>query len=441
MDATVDARPTKRFFIDNLTRDLSLEDAILDLVDNSIDALIRANSIDISPSLLAPHAGGGKQPPIKITFTKSKFVIEDRSGGIDLEHARHHVFRFGRPPGSYAGSLGVYGIGLKRAIFKIGRIIEFVSRTSETGFRVFIEVDKWADDDHNWTLPFEEIEPATSPTAAGTTISITEINDDVALRLGDGTLLTRLSRFLANTYSLFLDRHASIALNGQLVAPQHFPLASAELLSPNVKPLSFKGVQLDLVAGLADREDDEWNAERAGWYVLCNGRVVVDADKTELTGWGVSGPQFVSKYRGFLGIAFFYSAEPASLPWNTTKRGLNRDAHAYQVARKEMAALGRPVLNFLNSMYVSEPAERKTSRELVKTLVPADLSQVVKHAKQDFASNVPREVARSTTIRVQFDAARADVTRIKKHLSKPRWSAGAVGHHAFEHFLRTECPE
>ena len=40
-----DARPTKQFFIENLTRDLSLEDAILDLVDNAIDALIRTRHI------------------------------------------------------------------------------------------------------------------------------------------------------------------------------------------------------------------------------------------------------------------------------------------------------------------------------------------------------------------------------------------------------------
>ena len=34
----IDASPTKAFFIDNLTRDLTLEDAILDLIDNSVDA-------------------------------------------------------------------------------------------------------------------------------------------------------------------------------------------------------------------------------------------------------------------------------------------------------------------------------------------------------------------------------------------------------------------
>jgi hypothetical protein len=46
MTLQADATPTKRFFIDNLTRDLTLEDAILDLVDNSIDAFVRTHSAD-----------------------------------------------------------------------------------------------------------------------------------------------------------------------------------------------------------------------------------------------------------------------------------------------------------------------------------------------------------------------------------------------------------
>jgi hypothetical protein len=33
------ARPTKRFFIQMLTADIALEDALLDLVDNSVDAI------------------------------------------------------------------------------------------------------------------------------------------------------------------------------------------------------------------------------------------------------------------------------------------------------------------------------------------------------------------------------------------------------------------
>ena len=47
-----DASPTKGFFLEMFVRDLSLEDCILDLVDNSVDSLIKSRGIDVSKILL-----------------------------------------------------------------------------------------------------------------------------------------------------------------------------------------------------------------------------------------------------------------------------------------------------------------------------------------------------------------------------------------------------
>ena len=40
------AYPKKKFFVDMFTRDISLEDCLLDLIDNSIDGLIRSKQLD-----------------------------------------------------------------------------------------------------------------------------------------------------------------------------------------------------------------------------------------------------------------------------------------------------------------------------------------------------------------------------------------------------------
>ena len=37
----VDARPVKSFFVQMLTRDIALADAILDLLDNCVDGILR----------------------------------------------------------------------------------------------------------------------------------------------------------------------------------------------------------------------------------------------------------------------------------------------------------------------------------------------------------------------------------------------------------------
>ena len=40
-DKPINAHPTKAFFVDMITRDIALEQAVLDLVDNSVDAASR----------------------------------------------------------------------------------------------------------------------------------------------------------------------------------------------------------------------------------------------------------------------------------------------------------------------------------------------------------------------------------------------------------------
>ncbi len=56
-----DASPTKGVFLEMFVRDLSLEDCILDLVDNSIDSLIKSRNIDVSEALLPETIGSLQQ--------------------------------------------------------------------------------------------------------------------------------------------------------------------------------------------------------------------------------------------------------------------------------------------------------------------------------------------------------------------------------------------
>jgi len=59
-DAFANALPRKRFFLEMFTRDVSLQDCILDLIDNSIDGLIRSHNVDLGDSFLMPNGGNKK---------------------------------------------------------------------------------------------------------------------------------------------------------------------------------------------------------------------------------------------------------------------------------------------------------------------------------------------------------------------------------------------
>jgi hypothetical protein len=83
----IDAAPTKSFFIDMLTRDIPLDQAILDLIDNSVDG---------AKSLKALNGRSFADLWVKLEFDKDKFVISDNCGGFSKNAARKYAFKFGR---------------------------------------------------------------------------------------------------------------------------------------------------------------------------------------------------------------------------------------------------------------------------------------------------------------------------------------------------------
>ncbi|MCC3531261.1 MAG: hypothetical protein JGK21_25085 [Microcoleus sp. PH2017_22_RUC_O_B] len=86
---TLNASPTKSFFVEMLTRDIELEDAILDLLDNCIDGIQRT---------IKDHHSSEKPYDCfwaKLTFSNESFTIEDNCGGIPIDVAQNYAFRMG----------------------------------------------------------------------------------------------------------------------------------------------------------------------------------------------------------------------------------------------------------------------------------------------------------------------------------------------------------
>jgi len=440
------ASPEKHLFLEMFIRDLSLEDSILDLIDNSIDSLIKQRNINVSEALVPIENNGQTESTtkiepasIQIIFNEKLFHIEDNCGGISVKDAIEDVFRFGHPKGARVGQLGVYGIGLKRAIFKIGEHITIKSKTADEGFEMVIPVPEWSEDP-NWTLPMEVIGGTKDPAIAGTSITIKSYRAEVAERLKSGRFEGHLKEMIALTYSFFLDRYVTITLNGYKIEPNYIPLGSSTEVTVAKEVFEDDGVTVTIYAGLAARDaDGQWRAADAGWYAACNGRLVVAADKTELTGWGIGMGTFVPKYRGFIGLVFFYSKNPLSLPWTTIKRGINQESLVFQRTRTRMAAIARPVLRFMDDMYSSEEKEREPQRQVAAGIKPQDIRNLTSSSSTDFEAKV--QPPTEHYVKVQYDAKENELDRVRKALGKRSWPATRIGRYTFEHFLKTECPE
>jgi hypothetical protein len=143
----------------------------LDLVDNSLDGArrLRANG---------PYAGLS----VRVEFSEARFRIADNCGGIPIDVARHSAFRFGRPKEmvATAHSVGQFGVGMKRALFKLGKTFRVESTTATSHFVVKVEVPKWTAEPQ-WRFEFLELQENApqEPQRVGTEVLVTDLHDGI----------------------------------------------------------------------------------------------------------------------------------------------------------------------------------------------------------------------------------------------------------------------
>ncbi len=364
MTDTVNAHPTKRLVAYVLTKDIQLDDAVLDLVDNSIDGARRSGKKKLQGF------------EVKVTLSKDAFCIEDNCGGIPYDVARDYAFRFGRPE-EYAPLdgpselIGNFGVGMKRALLKMGRNIHIVSRTQNRTFEIVIDVESWLADDNNWTFDFSKVEDKVLPQKqTGTTITVTNLYEGVAERFSLSEFVGKVKSAAQEKQVLALMDGLTITVGEETLYPTEMKLFASKKIQPYHKRLEFPAegketVFADLHAGI-----DESDNDRAGWYVICNGRTVLFADQSSVTGWGNKSdsdrvPNYHHQYARFRGYLNFRSKDTAQLPWNTTKTGVDPEHPIYRRCLLEMLMAMRQVFAFLNAVdRESDVADQPLSREL-----------------------------------------------------------------------------
>ena len=172
----IDAFPTKTFFVDVLVRDIPLEQAVLDLVDNCIDGVKRLKNEEF------------EDRKVWIDLSTMRFRILDNCGGFDRSLARDYAFRFGRAPGTpnTPNSIGQFGIGMKRALFKFGRHFVVRSATPSETWAIAVDVDEWEKDPDDWHFHWADFGDKSdiSKSNPGTDIIVDRLRPEFAARFG-----------------------------------------------------------------------------------------------------------------------------------------------------------------------------------------------------------------------------------------------------------------
>jgi len=443
------AHPKKRFFIEMFTRDIPLLDCVLDLIDNCVDGLARTGRLQmhmVSEDIFGKSVNTAPQrserPHVRVEFNAKQFRISDNCGGIDYDYALKDVFNFGHSTKRSKEYLGVYGVGMKRALFKMGDRFEIKSKTTENGFTCELDIPTWMDKDskmEDWTIPLEAAPSASSPKSAGTTITVSAIKKEVADVLSSPRFLDDVSKTVGRVYAFLVEKHVRISVNGVDVKAFRIPVGEPQKGKTSYEEFRYDGVKVRILATLSSPGRDKPTKEDSGWYIACNGRLVLVADTSPVTGWGVKPmPIWVPKFTSFIGFVFFESKNALALPWTTTKRGVNRESAVYRKAISRMAVLSRPILSFCNRKYGPEADQEPIEREIAKQMRPTTIAQLVNKRGTAFEVEAPKRKTEKTTVRVQYDAKISDVDKIKKHLRRSRMGASSVGRHTFDYFLRQE---
>ncbi len=437
---TIKADPSKTFFIDILTRDISLKDCILDLIDNSIDSLVQNFKLNIMNTLLGKDSNNEtkylSKAVINVDFTSNNFIISDNCAGISIESASSDVFKFGSDKSDLqqeSNGLSVYGIGMKRAIFKIGKIINIESTTTDENFTVDIDVIKWQNDLNNWKFEFTSTKKGIFKNT-GTKISITKVNEDIKRKLGLKSFEYELIEKIKSTYSLFISKGLQINVNG-IKVPSHLPTIShSDDLRPAVKKFNYKDVDILIMVGLSEFTD---KYTKGGWYVFCNGRMVLESDQTQTTGWGRKLPKFHSKYNHFIGYTYFQSKNVYKLPWKTSKDNIETESEVYQFALNHMAVNGKLVTNFLNKIYPSEASAKDVIEKTVYQKAKSKSIENISSENSDFTVNLD-VIELPDMVTISYSKPKDKVLAIAKHLGNKKLSFKEVGSMTFDYYYSME---
>ena len=346
----------------------------------------------------------------EILISADEFSVKDNCGGIPEDVAKNYAFKMGRDD-AYTNdkdleTVGVYGIGMKRAFFKIGNESTVISHHDDSIFQVTVPSD-WPSTPE-WLFDFKKLlkkDVSTLLPQNGTYLKVTKIHPNIKKRFGDKVgFLTNLKSKLNEHYGYIIDQGFEIKLNSSVIKPLHIKVISEEpaknskkAIMPYVYNGTIDGVSIEVIVGFyrppakADELEKglegsyaDSTSENAGVTVLCNDRIVLYGNKDHLTGWGDKPvPSYHTQFINVMGVVFFRSNTPVKLPVTTTKRGLDTSSAVYSTARNKIKEGLKLFTQFTNLW--KEPTEERAHlfkrAHTINALVPGKTKTVFKLQK------------------------------------------------------------
>lgn len=332
--------PSKEVVVDGLTRDVDVATCVFDLIDNGADAARETifAGVFAEDRRVLPESYEGFQ--IDLTFSSDGLTVKDNCGGISVENLRSMVLRFGKRSIHDMG-IGVFGVGLNRALFKLGRVSHLKTDTGAQRVELVLDTAKYLESE-DWNLPAQEF---ASSGKIGTEIEIRKPLDDIGQQFADADWRENLRHEIGRRYGRFIAKKLVIRVNGIPANDEEVPIRDGGPYEGEYKFFKTdEGVAIHIQYGQHrdyrfTKEPDYDLARNSaitgefGWTVFCNDRAIIISDRTSKTGWDA---KFHTEFYGFVGNVNFVGSDPAKLPWDTTKTDVDLNNRGYRMALVDM---------------------------------------------------------------------------------------------------------
>lgn len=319
VDKILDATPEKRIFL-SIISEYDIKRSICELIDNAIDLWSKAKKRDL-------------EIIIDADIQQKTLSIMDNAGGIE-ERKLDHIVSPGKTSNDIIDDvIGYFGVGSKRAVVALAQDIAIHSRfQNDRSFTIKLD-DTWINDGGSWKLSYSESRIKINPST--TLIELSRLR----IKL-DENEISELKQHLAETYSLFIDRGASIIVNKDKLTARSFE--NEWSYPPNLFPTQFSAkipvedrfVDVEIISGLIDHPGDPDNSY--GVFLYCNNRLIGRALTDFSVGFSsgmIGNPHYnISLTRTIVKL----KGQSRDMPWDSSKSGINLKHPVFQAIRQSI---------------------------------------------------------------------------------------------------------
>lgn len=369
------------FIEKTLTQDITTLEALYDLVDNAIDAArnhILQNDFEKDDSGLPANYHGYK---VHIRVDKNSVRILDNCFGIDEETLANTAL-YTAANSNHAYGIGYYGLGLKRALLKMGSKFSLAVDNGQSIFKCHFGSDNIGGNKDRKIYASEYLTRGRLKSL----FSVSVLKDEIKNDLHNPSWFGNAVRGFSLRYSIYISKGFEIIIHNittgslERIKGTVPTLRHDALLLPQREIINIDGVEITMESGIHNeytfpkevnysRSINNKLTEQFGIYFVCNDRIIVAASTAKEHGWSA---KWHSEYNGFVCWVRFISKEPNRLPWNTSKTALRVDSSLFITVRDRLKPIADRYRAGIKSRYPSKtPSTSGSSPATGKTATHA----------------------------------------------------------------------